>query len=193
MKNILLFDFNSIDINKDVIHSGVNDLFKKIDTIGILYGELNPEDNLDIMAKQVSHSIKNLKFLDNKIYGDIEILLTKSGSLAKLAINERVDYEFKMRYVMTPSNLTIFTWDLFFNFDEEKINKTIDQDVTVVNFNDKKNIKKFDSLNYKNKSQYFIDDKISFMIFNKSTGKILFRIRNNEAEFLEEFAKSIIN
>ncbi len=115
MKNILLYDFNDSDIDQNIIDSGVNDLFEKVNTIGVLYGELDPTDDLDIMAKNVSHGIKNLQFIDNKIYGDVEILMTKSGNIANFVINKGIDYELKMRHTITNSKLIIFTWELIIN------------------------------------------------------------------------------
>ena len=116
-QNYLLCDFNDKQFeryNLDNIEDCINKLNDKINTFGILYGELNPSTDFDIYLKNVSHCIKNLTFKDNKIYGDVKILDTKMG-LELLNIINTIEYKpiFKIRAAHNNYTINeIFTFDI---------------------------------------------------------------------------------
>ena len=53
-----------------------------------IYGELDPEERMDVSLKNSSHTIDKLWLEDNRIWGDIKILNTPMGIAAKSIIGD---------------------------------------------------------------------------------------------------------
>ncbi len=72
----------------------VRKLSKKIKQQGVVYGELNHPDSIDISLKNISHAINRIFKRKNVLYGEITILNTKNGK--KLA-KDLDNYVFRSR------------------------------------------------------------------------------------------------
>lgn len=116
-KNYLLCDFNDKQFKKynlDNVESCINKLNDKINTFGVLFGELNYNSNTDISLQNISHSIKNLTFKDNKVYGDVKILNTIMGrNLVNIMNTTNYTPIFQLRAVHNKDTINeIFTFDI---------------------------------------------------------------------------------
>lgn len=138
VKRYILTDFNSEEyqgIDTSNIQDHIDELNNKINNIiGVLYGEIGSPISLDISLSNVSHSIKNLTFEDNKIYGDVEFLGTpKTHSILNILKEKHFELYFKMRYTFTKMSCSdmesqikiheIFTWDLDIETMKESVDK----------------------------------------------------------------------
>lgn len=87
-----------------------------------LFGEFNESTSFDISLKYVSHSIYNIHFCSNKIFGEVCILNTEFGKQVQKLIEHGIKPRFKLRAVYsfntTENNIQtmkiekIFTWDI---------------------------------------------------------------------------------
>lgn len=120
MKNYLLTDFNTArwkGINIESVKSQVEELNKKINKIGCLYGQIRNPDTLDTSLTRSSHFIRNLILEEGKVYGDVEFLNNYNGKLADIFINN-MNCRFGIRSVGVTElcgeiNIhSIFTWDI---------------------------------------------------------------------------------
>lgn len=122
MKNYLLTDFNTErwkGIDMKSVETQIEKLNKKIDALGCLYGEIGHSETYMISVERVSHSIKNLTFVDGKVYGDVEFLNNNNGQLADNFINN-MNCRFGIRSTGTSEQYkdgeiiidSIFTWDV---------------------------------------------------------------------------------
>jgi len=118
MKNYLLTDFNKErwnGINLETVKEQVEKLNEKLNKIGCLFGEIVNPESLETSLKNVSHSIKNLTYLDGNVYGDIIFLNNESGKKGNDLISNK-KYIFGIRAVGIFDNeinlRTILTWDI---------------------------------------------------------------------------------
>jgi hypothetical protein len=121
MKNYLLTDFNTDrwkGINMENVKTQVEKLNER-NKICSLFGEIGNPSTGVISLSNVSHLIKNLTFIDGKVYGDVEFLNNDNGKRADNLVNNG-GYRFGIRSVGT-SNLykngetvieSIITWDV---------------------------------------------------------------------------------
>lgn len=117
MKNYLLTDFTTdrwLGINHESLEKQIKELKDRLDNYGCIYGELGNPDNADVSLSRASHSIQSLTYVNGKIYGDVKILDTKHGKIAK-TFGDNI--KFGIRSIGTTSNDTIdikkiFTWDI---------------------------------------------------------------------------------
>lgn len=123
-KNYLLTDFNDdrwkgIDIES--VKLRLNELITNKEKRGVLYGEYRklPNDyNIGLFFKNVSHTIDNITFVDNKIYADIKFLKTEYGiKLKNYIYDNNLDVKFNIRAISKEENDSItisqiFTWDI---------------------------------------------------------------------------------
>ena len=58
-----------------------------------IYGELDPEEGMDISLKNSSHTIDKLCLEDNRIWGDVKILNTPKGLVIKSIIGDETIFE----------------------------------------------------------------------------------------------------
>jgi hypothetical protein len=100
------WNWRIIDIN--FIKSKIEN---KLSSLGCLYGELEPENTLDISFTRVSHVIKNVTFHNGEIYGDVTFLNNMRGKLAKKCVEE-LDYYFQARTFYDNNGVNIITWDI---------------------------------------------------------------------------------
>lgn len=125
MKNYLLTDFNTErwkGINMESVELQVQKLNEKNNKIGCLFGEIGNPTTFDISLSRASHSIKNLTFVDGKVYGDVEFLKNDNGKQADDFINN-MNYIFGIRSTGTSEQYkdgeivihSIFTWDIINN------------------------------------------------------------------------------
>lgn len=125
MKNYLLTDFNTErwkGINLESVKTQVEKLNEKINEVGFLLGEIGNPETFDVSLSRASHSIKNLTFVDGKVYGDVEFLDTENGREADNFINN-MNYRFGIRSIGTSEQhkdgeiviQSIFTWDVITN------------------------------------------------------------------------------
>jgi len=122
MKNYLLTDFNTErwkGINIESVETQVEKLNEKINEIGCLFGEIGNPETFDISLTRASHLIKNLTFVDGKVYGDVEFLNNDNGKQADNFIND-MNLGFSIRSSGTSEQHkggeivihSIFTWDV---------------------------------------------------------------------------------
>jgi len=122
MKNYLLTDFNTErwkGINIESAETQVEKLNEKINKIGCLFGEIGNPETFEISLSRASHSIKNLTFVDGKVYGDVEFLNNDNGKQADNFINN-MNCIFGIRSTGTSEQYkdgeivihSIFTWDV---------------------------------------------------------------------------------
>jgi hypothetical protein len=85
-----------------------------------IMGELAPgeEMNTIIDLAKVSHTVKNIRFVDNDLVGDVELLNTPAGATANSLRKEGVNLTSSIRALgrvsedMTVSDLEVFAFDL---------------------------------------------------------------------------------
>lgn len=122
MKNYLLTDFNTErwkGINMESVETQVEKLNEEINKIGCLFGEIGNPETFVISLSRVSHSIKNLTFVDGKVYGDVEFLKNDNGTQADYFINN-MNCRFGIRSFGTSEQYkggeivihSIITWDV---------------------------------------------------------------------------------
>jgi len=83
----LLTDFNTPrweGVDMETARNSFEDIKKKMEDSGPIFGELNHPDDFEIHLLNVSHCVKNVEMVDDKIYGDVEILETPKGKEAKI-------------------------------------------------------------------------------------------------------------
>ena len=122
MKNYLLTDFNTErwkGINMESVETQLEKLNEKINKIGCIFGEIKNPERFDVSLSKASHSIKNLTFVDGKVYGDVEFLNNDYGKQADNFINN-TNCRFGIRSTGTSEQHnngeivihSIFTWDI---------------------------------------------------------------------------------
>lgn len=135
MKNYLLTDFttegwkgidiDSVNLQIERINRNLSDSVS-----GYLFGEMGNPKRTEIFMSQASHAIKNITFVDGKVYGDVKFLNNYYGKKAETIINKGF-CKFKIRSLGMVDNdaidiHSIITWDI------DMIDNTIDDSSTSV-------------------------------------------------------------
>jgi len=128
MKNYLLTDFTTkrwegIDIES--VRLQIDKLNETINKIGCIFGEIGNPLTLEFHLQNVSHLIKNLTFSEGKVYGDIELLDTQMGRIAKTLINN-MNYKLGIRSneQLKDGKIfieKIFTWDIIIEKNDDPL------------------------------------------------------------------------
>ena len=95
---MLLTDFSSErwnGINMDDVKECLIDVQKRVEDSGRLLGELEHPYTFEVSLNKVSHSIKNIELVEDKIYGEVEILNTPQGKSAKL-VGDLMEGKYRM-------------------------------------------------------------------------------------------------
>lgn len=119
-KRYLLTDFNTprwSGIDTDSLINAIIDVKDKADRNGCLYGELGTSDDNDTSLSRASHSIQNITYEDGMIYGDVRVLSTKYGKIAK-SLGDDLKFSIKSVGINMDDKINIkkiFTWDIIEN------------------------------------------------------------------------------
>jgi hypothetical protein len=98
--------------------------FQEIDerlrNYGVIYGEFSPQNLFDISLSNVSHTIENLYYVDNKIYGNIHLLNTNNGNLVKKLIEQGFKLKIKPRIFHPIRKILTFDLSIYSKIDSRK-------------------------------------------------------------------------
>jgi len=123
-------------VNNDNLRDSIEDLNKRVETLGVVYGEYNHKDVFDTSLSRCSHTIKNIRIEDDKVVGDITILNTHWGKELEEAYKDLglggICFGPRCMGIMQDGVVFIkklFTFDVNDNYvdlfiDEEKLKKT---------------------------------------------------------------------
>lgn len=100
------------------LYSGITqEEIDKLNEKPVLFGELGHPDTFDVSLANVSHKIENIEMTEDAVVGDVTILDTKSGRLAK-ELFESGAVRLGLRGAGTTNEdgtvniKKIFTWDI---------------------------------------------------------------------------------
>lgn len=118
LKDQILYNVDVEKINVNSLENCIVDFNKKLETIGVIYGELDHTSKLDITLHNVSHSIEKIKLdNNNNIIANIKTLSTPSGKILQNLINDGVKINFKPRMIGIRNKNNIFEVKEIHTFD----------------------------------------------------------------------------
>ena len=107
---------NRIYFREDV-EEAFNEIKDKIETSGILYGELGYPDTFDINVNNAISIIQNLEIDSKGIYGDIKLLHTRSSKI----LIEKYVRDLKINNIIDGDELPEYINYKNYNINDEKI------------------------------------------------------------------------
>lgn len=108
MHKVEIIHLSHLNISINDIKSQIED---KLNTHGVLYGEIEPSENLEITLSNVSHVIKSVKVNNDVIYAEVEFISNDKGRLAKSLI-DNFAYCLSPRIILYTSKIKIITLDV---------------------------------------------------------------------------------
>lgn len=92
----VLIPLNQKNLNGRIYHDNENlrekidEFNKRVNEIGVVYGELGYPENFDTTLRNVSHCIRNVRIEGDKVVGDVIPLDTRCGKIFKEHLDEMV-------------------------------------------------------------------------------------------------------
>lgn len=114
MKNTLLTDFNS-ELWNGISTEKVTKLLYELNKAKVIYGEIGKSKSMSSNLTKISHTIRNIVFIDNKIYGDVEFIKNNNGRQAELIYQKNKKFEIRANAIRNNNKYTIseiITWDI---------------------------------------------------------------------------------
>jgi len=117
---------------KDILESHVEELLKRKESLGVVFGEYDP-DTIDTSLARVSHRVNKIWFENNNLMGEIELINTYYGKYVKSLIDDGIEFVVRPRSMGTiePNGFVnikkLFTFDIipftkdsFYSIKEER-------------------------------------------------------------------------
>ena len=123
-------------IDNDNLRDAIDTINKRVESIGVVYGEYNYPESFETTLSRSSHTVKNVKIEGDKVVGDITILTTHYGKKLEKDYKNIV-FRPRSAGIVDENGLVnikqLFTFDAIMRdtdafLDVSKIEKTIDID-----------------------------------------------------------------
>jgi hypothetical protein len=66
-------------LNNENLREKINEYNEKVNRTGVGFGEIGYPEYFDISLSKASHSVKNVRIENAKVFGDVTLLKTKAG------------------------------------------------------------------------------------------------------------------